>query len=82
MRQAALGTAIIIIHSIPVLDWDATYAKDYKEKYKSLHYTLNVIAVLIKIDMIYSTVTVVVQSDADCSTTNKALTYLFFAIVM
>ena len=79
-RHAALGTAIIIIHSIPVLDWDATYDNNYKKKYKSLHYTLNVIAVLIKIDMIYSIVTAVVQSDADCSTTNKALTYSFFAI--
>ena len=79
-RQAALGTAIIIIHSIPVLDRDATYGNKYEEEYKSLHYTLNVIAVLIKIDMIYSIVTAVVQSDADCSTTNEALTYSFFVI--
>ncbi len=73
-RQATLGTALIIIHTLPIFDKD-----DDERGFDILHYLFNVTTVLIKIDMIFTVVTAVVQTDLDCSITNRALGWLLFS---
>ena len=80
-----LGSAIIILHIFPPILKDmAALVKEVKEDYKydrgGWYYTLDMIAILVRIDTVFTIVAIMAQTDNYCSLTDMSLGWSFFAI--
>ncbi len=74
-KQAILGTALTIIHILPILE-----SEKCDDGCKEIYCMLRATTILIKIDLIYSIVTAISHTDIDCSDSNQDLSWSFFSI--
>jgi len=75
VKQVCLGAAILYVHTMPFLD-----PKPHESEFKRVHYVLNLINMLIKVDMIYSLVTATdILPGGDCSVI-KPLSFTLVAL--
>ena len=78
--KAFLGIAVLIIFTVPLLIGDEIRRYTIKIYSRWCHYTLSMVTVLIKTDMIYSLVIGLVQPGPICSTTNITFISCFIGI--
>ena len=74
-----LGTAMLVLNIFPLLLGGYDKLND-KERNGKWYYTLDIIAVLLRIDIIFTTIAIMAQTSNYCSRTDESLGWSMFSI--